>query len=64
MNNSLQREVQTGTDLAANAKDALEHVCSGKDLESASRYYGHEFVDHVNNMKFLGLEGARQSVEL
>lgn len=64
MNNSFQCEVEDGADLAANAKDALEKVCSGKGLESASRYYSHEFVDHVNDVKFLGLEGARQSVEL
>ena len=64
MNNSFQCEVQNGTDLAANAKDALERVCSGKGLESASRYYSHEFVDHVNNMELPGLEGVRQSVEL
>jgi len=64
MNNSFQREVHNGTDLAANAKDALERVCSGKGLESASRYYGHDFVDHVNNMEFPGLEGVRKSVEL
>lgn len=64
MNNSFKCEVRDGTDLATKAKDALERVCSGKGLESASRYYSHEFVDHVNNMKLLGLEGARQSVEL
>lgn len=64
MNNSFQREIPDGTDLAANAKDALERVCSGKSLDSASRYYSHEFVDHINDVRFLGLEGARQSVEL
>ena len=46
------------------AKHALERVCSGKGLDSPSRYYSPEFVDHVNDMKFEGLEGARQSVEL
>ena len=51
--NSFQCEKQnSGTDLAANARDALERVCSGKALDSASRYYSHEFVDHVNNMNF------------
>ena len=64
MNHSFQFEVQDETNLAAKAKGALERVCSGKGLDSASRYYSHEFVDHVNSMKFLGLEGARQSVEL
>ena len=64
VNNSFQREVQVGTDLAANAKGALERVCSGKGLESVSQYYSHEFVDHVNDVQFLGFDGARQSVEL
>lgn len=64
MNNSFECEVQDDTDLAANAKGALERVCSGKGLDSPSRYYSHEFVDHVNDMKFHGLEGTRQSVEL
>lgn len=64
MSNLFEREAQHGTSLAANAKDALERVCSGKGLDSPSRYYSPEFVDHVNHMKFLGLEGARQSVEL
>ena len=49
--------------LAANAKDALERVCSGQALESFSRYYSQEFVDHVNDVQFKGLEGARHSVE-
>src|SRR4030095_1477430 len=63
MENSLQREPE-GTDLAANAKGALERVCSGKGLESASQYYGREFVDHVNDVQFRGLEGVQPSVEL
>jgi predicted ester cyclase len=46
------------------AKHALERVCSGKGIDSPSRYYSPEFVDHVNDMKFEGLEGARRSVEL
>ncbi len=64
MDNSFQREIPDGTDLAANAKRALERVCSGKALESASRYYSLEFVDHVNNMELQGLEGVRQSVDM
>ena len=64
MNHSFQFEVQDETNLAAKAKGALEGVCSGKALDSASRYYSREFVDHVNSLEFLGLEGARQSVEL
>ena len=64
MNNTSGRKVQRGPDLAAKAKGALERVCSGKGLDSPSRYYSKEFVDHVNDMKFHGLEGARRSVEL
>lgn len=64
MNNSCECEVRDDTSLAANAKDALERVCSGKALDSPSWYYSPEFVDHVNDMKFHGLEGARRSVEL
>ncbi len=64
MNHLVQCEVQDEADLAAKAKGALERVCSGKGLDSASRYYSPEFVDHVNSMKFRGLEGARQSVEV
>ncbi len=64
MDNSFECEVQADMSLAANAKDALEQVCSGKGLDSPSRYYSREFVDHVNDMKFLGLEDARKSVAL
>jgi len=64
MSSSIKSEVHEGTDLAARAKGALERVCSGKGLDEPSHYYSPKFVDHVNSMKFLGLEGARQSVEL
>jgi hypothetical protein len=64
MNDSFECEPKHGFDLAANAKGALESVCSGKALDSLSRYYSQKFVDHVNGMKFQGLEGARRSVEL
>jgi predicted ester cyclase len=64
LKNSCEYEVQDYTSLAATAKEALERVCSGKALDSVSRYYSHEFVDHVNGMKFQGLEGARRSVEM
>jgi hypothetical protein len=50
--------------IAENAKAALEQVCSGKSLDSLPQYYSPEFVDHVNDMKFKGLEGARRSVGL
>ena len=52
------------TELARCAKAALERVCSGADLDPASRYYSSEFVDHVNDLEFRGLEGAQQSVAM
>jgi predicted ester cyclase len=64
LTNSLEFDVEGGTSLSANAKNALERVCSGKGVDSPSRYYCQEFVDHVNDMKFHGLEGVRRSVEL
>lgn len=64
MSNSFDREPQDHTDIAARAKQALELVCAGKALDSASRYYSQEFVDHVNGMKFKGRDGVRRSVEL
>jgi predicted ester cyclase len=51
-------------DLASSAKGALERVCSGAGLDPASRYYGPDFVDHVNDLEFHGLEGTQQSVDL
>ena len=62
MNDSFECEPKHNFDLAANAKVALESVCSGKALDLLSRYYSQEFVDHVNDMKFKGLEGVRLSV--
>jgi predicted ester cyclase len=50
--------------LASDAKGALERVCSGAGLDPPSRYYGPTFVDHVNDLEFHGLEGARRSVDL
>ena len=64
LKNSFECEVQDGKSLAARAKEALERVCSGKALDSLPRYYSAEFVDHVNGMKFQGLDGVRRSVEL
>ena len=63
LENSFECEVQDDS-LAATAKEALERVCSGKTLDSLAQYYSPAFVDHVNDMKFQGLEGARRSVEL
>lgn len=51
-------------ELARRAKAALERVCSGADLDPASRYYSPGFVDHVNDLEFRGLDGAQQSVDL
>ena len=51
-------------DIAIRAKGALERVCSGAGLDSASRYYSPDFVDHVNDLQFYGLAGTQQSVEL
>ncbi len=64
LKNSFEYAVQDDASLAASAKDALERVCSGKDFDSFARYYGKEFADHVNDMKFQGPEGARRSVDL
>jgi predicted ester cyclase len=52
------------SDLATRAKAALEHVCSGSGRELAARYYSPDFVDHVNDLEFHGLAGARRSVEM
>lgn len=64
MEKSSALEVKDSQGVAEKAKGALERVCSGKGLDSPSRYYSPGFVDHVNDIKFEGLEGARQSVEL
>lgn len=49
-------------DNRARARRAIERVCSGQDLASAPDLYGEGFVDHVNDMTFEGLAGARESV--
>ena len=64
MNNSFDRQPQDHPNIAGRAKQALELVCAGKALNSAARYYGEQFVDHVNDMKFKGRDGVRRSVEL
>lgn len=63
MKNSFERDPQK-LDFAVRAKQALELVCSGKTLDSASQYYSHQFADHVNGMNFQGCDGVRRSVEL
>ncbi|MGH7949846.1 MAG: ester cyclase [Candidatus Binataceae bacterium] len=52
------------SDIAKNAKGALERVCSGVSLDLSSRYYSAKFVDHINDLQFYGLVGIRQSIEL
>jgi predicted ester cyclase len=64
LKNLFECDVRDDASLAANAREVLERVCSGKALDSLPRYYSEEFVDHVNDMKFQGLEGARRSVQL
>ena len=51
-------------DIAKQAKGALERVCSGAGTDSAERYYSPAFVDHVNDLKFRGLDGVEKSVGL
>lgn len=63
MNTSFDRDPRQ-LDFAVRAKQALELVCAGKDLESASQYYSQQFADHVNGMNFQGCEGVRRSVGL
>ena len=59
-----EKDSTTACDLAANAKGALERVCSGAGLDPAARYYSPAFRDHVNDMEFRGLEGAERSIAL
>jgi predicted ester cyclase len=52
------------SEIRTDARRALERVCSGAGLDPPSRYYSPKFIDHVNDLEFRGLEGARRSVEL
>lgn len=54
----------TKTEIAESARHALERVCSGAGIDPPSRYYSPEFRDHVNDVEFHGLDGARRSVEI
>jgi hypothetical protein len=57
---------KTAFSSAANAtcsQAALERVCSGKGLDSPSRYYSPEFLDHVNDVELRGLAGVQRSVD-
>jgi predicted ester cyclase len=56
---------ETGTfDYAETARQALEEVCSGKNLGGIPDVYHSDFIDHVNTLEYRGHEGARQSVAL
>lgn len=50
-------------DLRASARSALEDVCARGDFDVAPRFYAENFLDHVNDMDYHGLDGVRQSVE-
>jgi predicted ester cyclase len=48
-------------DFAAQARSAIEIVCSG-DLSRMEQFYSPTFVDHVNDATLHGYEGGRESV--
>lgn len=51
----------TEQDYAAQARHAIEIVCSG-DLSRMEEFYSPDFVDHINDMTFHGYEGGRESL--
>ena len=51
----------TQHDFAAQARQAIEIVCSG-DLSRMEELFSPDFVDHVNDATFYGYEGGRESV--
>jgi hypothetical protein len=51
----------TQHDYAAQARQAIEIVCSG-DVSRMEEFYSPDFVDHVNDMTFYGYEGGRESL--
>jgi SnoaL-like domain len=51
----------TEHDYAAQARQAIEIVCSG-DVSRMEEFYRPDFVDHVNDMTFHGYEGGRESL--
>ena len=51
----------TQHDFAAQARSAIEIVCSG-DLSRMEQFYSPTFVDHVNDATLHGYEGGRESV--
>ena len=57
-----QTPIDEDGDNRARARQAIEHVCSGRDLSLVPELYDEGFVDHVNDMTFEGLAGVRESV--
>ncbi len=51
----------TEHDYAAQARQAIEIVCSG-DVSRMEEFYSPDFVDHVNDMTFHGYEGGSESL--
>jgi predicted ester cyclase len=51
----------TEHDYTAQARNAIEIVCSG-DLSRIEEFYRPDFTDHVNDMTFHGYDGGRESV--
>ena len=51
----------TEHDYAAQARQAIEIVCSG-DLSRMEEFYSPDFIDHINDMTFHGYEGGRESL--
>ena len=60
----MSAETETDSTQATIARQALEDVCSGRNLEGIPAVYHPEFVDHVNALEYRGHEGARRSVAL
>jgi predicted ester cyclase len=48
-------------DYAAQARQAIEIVCSG-DISRIEEFYSPDFVDHINEMTFHGYEGGIESL--
>jgi predicted ester cyclase len=51
----------TEPDYTAQARQAIEIVCSG-DLSRMEEFYSPDFVDHVNDTTFRGYDGGRESL--
>jgi predicted ester cyclase len=51
----------TEHDYAAQARQAIEIVCSG-EVSRMEEFYSPDFVDHINDMTFHGYDGGRESL--